>query len=175
MVLFSFLGYMGDDDMASEPEQSRSALIGCRWCHPWASNAWEKHQGLTVFLTFLSSLLLLSFFPFFYLPNTKPHFHTNSEFGASYPSNVITKGSRWPSHRPVLLWLHAQCQLSARGFCAASHWLLLLCNFLSLEKPFPVLPFCNPDDQHLSNPTARTNPNWRSLTVGVGLANKTQT
>lgn len=136
MVLFSFLGCISDDDMASEPEQSWRALIGCRWCHPCASNAQEKHQGLTVFLTF---------FPFFlscFLPtpsafcccfaNIKSDFHTNSAFGVSYPSNVITKGSWWPLHTDQSCFGLMQSPLSWRGLCAASHWILLLWNFLSL-------------------------------------------
>lgn len=172
MVLFSFLGYIGDDDMASEPEQSWRALIGYWWCHPYATDAQEKHQGLTVFLTFFSffhsSFFLLIHPPALFFPsNLKSHFHTNSAFGVSYPSNVITKGSRWPLHTAwhcfglmhtfsfhwedfVLYYTEYCC------FVISSHY----------NKPFHVLCFCNPDDQHLSNPPLRQNPIPRSLTEG---------
>ena len=49
-----------------------------------------------------------------------------------------------------------------------------LCSVISCHysKPFHVLPFCNPDDQHLSSSPAHTNPNQRSLTVVGGLKNQ---
>ena len=139
MVLFSFLGYIGDDDMASEPEQSWRALIGCWWCHLCASNAWEKHQGLTVFLTFLS--FFLPFFLFLFSPNMKSHFHTKSTFGVSYLSNVITKVASDRFAQTDTAWLDTQFQFSRRGFCAASHWISLLRNFLSLQQTLSRAPF----------------------------------
>lgn len=112
-----------------------SGLHG-RWWHGFGT--WTKQERSDRLLV-MSSLCLgkatetdyfpdFSFFPYFtffffflfsfFLPNTKPHFHTNSAFGASYPSNVITKGSRWPSHRPTLLWLHVQVPaLTERILC----------------------------------------------------------
>lgn len=84
----------------------------------------------------------LSSFLFFFFPqNMKSHFHTKSTFGVSYPSNVITKVAGDRFAQTDTAWLDTRFQLSQRGFCAASHWISLLRNFLSLQQTLSRAPF----------------------------------
>lgn len=116
MVLFSFLGYIGNDDMASEPEQSWRALIGYWWCHPYATDAQEKHQGLTVFLTFFSFFhssffLLIHPPPFSFLQIWNPTFTLTVllEFHILATLSLKVAGDRCTQPDTALAW----CTLSA--------------------------------------------------------------
>lgn len=75
-------------------------------------------------------------------------------------------------HRLTLLGLRHS--FSSHGEDFVLHYTEYCCSVISCHysKPFHVLSFCNPDDEHLSNLPAHTNPNQRSLTVVEGLENQ---
>ena len=76
------------------------------------------------------------------------------------------------AHSPALLWFDAVSALMERILCCITLNVaapVISCHY---SKPVHTLPFCNPDDQHLSNSTAYTNPKHRSLTVAGGLENR---